>query len=176
MGGFSEQQRRTLLTMGTLLVGETGCNHSLERAIQAFEQWSTRLEPAARFVLRSVLTAWNLMPLFSRHLSPFATMSPDVAQQFSEGIRDPYRLMVMRIVKGLAGQAFLSEPAIAKWFGLAFAPLHAATSPPPPLARRWRCVSRRIPWRSRLSEQARPPSPPPARIGSDAPAPPPPTM
>lgn len=133
MGGFSEQQRRTLLTMGTLLVGETGCNHSLERAIQAFEQWSTRLEPAARFVLRSVLTAWNLMPLFSRHLSPFATMSPDVAQQFSEGIRDPYRLMVMRIVKGLAGLAFLSEPAIAKRFGLAFAPLRAATSPPPPL-------------------------------------------
>jgi hypothetical protein len=119
MGGFCEQQRRTLLTMGTLLVGETECNHSLERAIQAFEQWFTRLEPAARFVLRSVLTAWNLTPLFSRHLSPFATMSPDVAQQFSEGIRDPYRLMVMRIVKGLAGLAFLSEPAIAKRFGLA---------------------------------------------------------
>jgi NAD-dependent dihydropyrimidine dehydrogenase PreA subunit len=133
MGGFSEQQRRTLLTMGTLLVGETGCNHSLERAIQAFEQWFTRLEPAARFVLRSVLTAWNLMPLFSRHLSPFATMSPDVAQQFSEGIRDPYRLMVMRIAKGLAGMVFLSEPAIAKRFGLEFAPLRAATSPPPPL-------------------------------------------
>jgi hypothetical protein len=56
---------------------------------------------------------------FSRHLSPFATMSPDVAQQFSEGIRDPYRLMVMRIVKGLAGLAFLLEPAIAKRFGLA---------------------------------------------------------
>jgi hypothetical protein len=46
-------------------------------------------------------------------------MSPDVAQQFSEGIRDPYRLMVMRIAKGLAGMVFLSEPAIAKRFGLA---------------------------------------------------------
>ncbi len=133
MGGFSETQRRVLLTMGTLLMGEMECGGSLERAIQAFEQWSARGEPSARFAVQFVLTAWNLMPLFSRYLSPFAAMSPDVAHQFSEGIRDPYRLMVMRIAKGLAGMVFLSEPAIAKRFGLEFAPLRAATSPPPPL-------------------------------------------
>jgi choline dehydrogenase-like flavoprotein len=133
MSGFSEQQRRVLMKMGTLLLGELADNGSLDRAVQAFEQWQARLEPSARFILQSALAAWNLIPLFSRHLSPFAALPPDEALKFVESIRDPYRLMVMRIVKGLAGMAFLSEPAIAKRLGFEFAPMRTPTAPPPPL-------------------------------------------
>jgi choline dehydrogenase-like flavoprotein len=133
MSGFSEQQRRVLRTMGTLLLGELADNGSLDHALLAFERWQARLEPSARFILQSALAAWNLMPLFSRHLSPFAALPPDEALKFVESLRDPYRLMVMRIVKGLAGMAFLSEPTIAKRLGFEFAPLRTAISPPPPL-------------------------------------------
>ncbi len=133
MSGLSQQQRRVLMTMGTLLLGEPGDNGSLDRALQAFEQWLARLEPSARFILQSALAAWNWMPLFSRHRSIFAALPPDEALKFVESIRDPYRLIVMRIAKGLAGMAFLSEPTIAKRLGFEFAPLRTATAPPPPL-------------------------------------------
>lgn len=133
MQSLTSAQKRELAVLGELLFGQQVSAREAERALARFEQWLAALEPEARRALQVVLTAMNLLPLASRHLRLLEQLPPHEAQRFLERVRDPYRAMVVRVVKGLCGMAYLMDEALVRRLGYSPQPMRDGDLPATPM-------------------------------------------
>lgn len=155
MAGLTARQRRVLAQLGTLLFGgdlsgesnapiatgthaDTGTHAGAslqcltERVLSRFEEWFLQLDSESQRAIQLALSAWEAAPLFSRYRASFSHLSLEQAQQFAEGIRDPYRLVLARIVKGLCGMAYLLDEEWTARLGYRVHPLREPPQPLPP--------------------------------------------
>ncbi|MEN3001763.1 MAG: GMC family oxidoreductase [Armatimonadota bacterium] len=153
MAGLTAGQKRVLAQLGALLFGGgrlfpgqdtqatprevpsgqgAPATQLTERVLNRFEEWFERLDAESQRAVRLVLTAWEALPLFSRWLALFTHLSPEQAQAFAEGVRDPYRLALLRLVKGLCGMAYLLDEELTAQIGYAVRPLREPPLPLPP--------------------------------------------
>lgn len=141
MAGLTARQRRVLAQLGALLFGADAqgalgqnvrATALTERVLNRFEEWFRRLDSESQGAIRLALGAWEALPLFSRRLAPFSCLSLEQAEAFAAGICNPYRLALLRIVKGLCGMAYLLDEELTARMGYEVRPLREPPLPLPP--------------------------------------------
>ncbi len=119
-----------LTRLGQHLFGRDGQLDSEACAI--FGQWLAQLEPSVRRMLTALMVACDALPLISPCWKPLRWLSDEALTRFVQGVRDPYRLLILRLVKGLCGVAYLSAEALSERLGYGVQPYKQPYAPLPP--------------------------------------------